>query len=485
MTVIFSVLPVAVLVAALTLLRLPAWCAALIAFASCVADAFFAFSLSPSGIAASAAAGVSTGLYPIGLVIVSALFTYGVTVESGAIEEIKRALAGLSSDSRFLALLIAFGFGNFIEGMAGFGTAVAIPCAILVGVKFDPMKAVLSCLVANTTPTAFASIGVPTLVLAGETGLDAGRLTTVIALLQIFATALTPFLILIIVDGWRGIRECWRLALVADAVFIGTWLLIAPFMGCELPDIAGGLLAMAALAAVGGRRGSIDVKRQLWAWQPFAYVVLALGCAAFLPPERKISPGIIIFAAAAAGGLGQGLGIAKLLRLAVSTVLRYSKAILMICTVLALGKVMGASGMTRTLADALIASTGSFYPAVSSVVGALAGFVTGSGTSSCVLFGALQASVGSTEFESHLFAAANIMGAGIGKMICPQSIVLGCAAAGIAGRESETMGRVLRYFAVMLAAACIATYFAAALPRCNACGSRYGTDAVRETGAAE
>ena len=460
MTLLLSILPIAVLIVALTALRLPAWCAALAAFATGATEAFFAFGLTGAAIVAQSAKGVATGLFPIGLVIVAALFTYAITVESGAIAEIKGGLSSLSEDRRFLALLIAWGFGNFMEGMAGFGTAVAIPCAILVGVKFDPLKAVLCCLVANTTPTAFGSVGVPTMVLASETALDLGRLTTTIAMLQIFATSLSPFLILYIVDGLRGVRECWRLALVADVTFLASWLVVAPTLGCELPDIVGGLLTMGAFAVMGNCR-SMDARRQFWAWQPFAYVVLALGCAALLPPERKISPGLVILAAATVGGFCQGLGPRKLATLAWRTVARYSPALLTICAVLALAKVMGAAGMTKTLADTLIAATGSSYSAVSSVVGALAGFVTGSGTSSNVLFGALQSSVATTEFERYLFAAANVMGAGIGKMVCPQSLVLGCAAAGLAGRESEVMGRAVRYFLIALAAACAATFVAA------------------------
>ena len=460
MTLLLSVLPIAVLVVALTALKLPAWCAALAAFATGAIEAFWAFDLTVAGIAGQAAKGAATGLFPIGLVIVSALFTYAITVESDAIAEIKGGLSSLSDDSRFLALLIAWGFGNFMEGMAGFGTAVAIPCAILVGVKFDPLKAILCCLVANTTPTAFGSVGVPTMVLASETALDLGRLTTTIAVLQLFATSLSPFIILYIVDGWRGIRECWRLAVISDVALLSSWLVIAPTLGCELPNIVGGLLTMAALAMIGGKRGGMDAKRQLWAWQPFGYVVLALGCAALLPPERKISPGIVILVAAFVGGFCQGLGFLRILGLAWRTVVRYAPALLTICAVLALAKVMGAAGMTQTLADALIAATGAGYSAVSSVVGALAGFVTGSGTSSNVLFGSLQTSVASTEAERYIFAAANVMGAGIGKMVCPQSLVLGCAAAGFAGREREVMAKVFRFFLLVLAAAFLATFAA-------------------------
>jgi len=454
-----SVLPIAALLAALSLFRQPAWRAALVALAVGAAEAVFAFGLSCGEIASCAAKGAATGLFPIGLVIVAALFTYAVTVESDAISEIKRGLSGLSSDRRFLALLVAWGFGNFMEGMAGFGTAVAIPCAILVGIGFDPVKAVLCCLVANTTPTAFGSVGVPTMVLAGEAGVELQRLTTTVALLQLGVTALSPFFILAIADGWRGVRECWRLAVVADAVFLASWLAVAPFLGCELPDIAGGLAVMAAFAAM-GRRGGVDMRRQLWAWQPFAFVVLALGATALLPPDRKPSPGFVVLAAGAAGGLCQRVRPQRLAALAGRTVLRYSLAILTICSVLALAKIMGAAGMTQSLAEALVAATGPCYSAVSSVVGALAGFVTGSGTSSNVLFGALQSSVGSGEAQKALFAAANVMGAGIGKMVCPQSLALGCAAAGLSGRERSVMGKALWFFVAALSAACISVFVA-------------------------
>ena len=454
---LLSTLPIAVLVAALALLKAPAWKAALAALAVGAAEAFLWRGLPAGRLAQCAAEGVATGLYPIGLVIVAALFAYATTEASGAIGDIKSGLSSLSSDRRFLALLVAWGFGNFMEGMAGFGTAVAIPCAILVGVGFDPLRAVLCCLVANTTPTAFGSVGVPTRVLAGEAGVGLEAITPVIVWLQMSVTAVLPFLVLVAADGLRGLRECWRLALGASAAFVVPWLAVAQFAGCELPDIVGGMSVMALFAFLGERRG-IDVRRQLWAWQPFAYIVLALGATALLPPERKPSPGFVVLAAGAVGGLCLGLRPMRIAALAAATVRRYSLALLTICAVLALAKTMGAAGMTQTLADGLVAATGRWYSAVSAVVGALGGFVTGSGTSTNVLFGGLQASVASSEAQRLLFAAANVMGAGIGKMVCPQSIVLGCAAAGLAGRESEVMKQALPFFAVVLALAGAVTF---------------------------
>lgn len=449
--------PIAVLIAALAVAKLAAWKAALLALAAGAALATRVLGLPQ--IAEAAVKGALTGLFPIGLVIVAALFTYAATVESGAMDEIKGALAALSPDKGYLALIVVWGFGNFMEGMAGFGTAVAIPCAILVGAGFDPMRAVLCCLIANTTPTAFGSVGVPTMVLASETALAAPRLTATVALLQIAVTALSPFLVLLAADGWRALRGKWRLALVADIAFLVPWLSVALFAGCELPDVAGGICVMVALALLGDRSG-IDLRRQAWAWMPFGFVVAVLGAAAILPAPIKPSPGLLVLTAAFAGGLCQRIKPPRLAALFAGVCRKYALALATICAVLALAKIMGAAGMTATLADALLSATGKCYAGVASVVGALGGFVTGSGTSSNVLFGSLQAAAGTNEAQKFLFAAANVMGAGIGKMICPQSIVLGCATAGLAGCESELMKKALPYFSVVLALACAATVLA-------------------------
>ncbi|MBQ4471545.1 MAG: L-lactate permease, partial [Kiritimatiellae bacterium] len=188
---------------------------------------------------------------------------------------------------------------------------------------------------------------------------------------------------------------------------------------------------------------------------PFAFVVvvLALGSVLASLGMKRISPGFLILAAAFAGGLAQKLSLPRLAALLFGTVRKYALALLTICLVLALARTMGESGMTTTLAESLVKVSGKGYPFLSGFVGALGGFMTGSGTSSNVLFGMLQASVGSVEAEKLLYAAANVMGAGIGKMVCPQSIVLGCAAAGLAGRESEAMRKAFAYFVAVLSVA--------------------------------
>lgn len=448
--------PIATLVALLSIFKRPAWQAALGAFVVGAALALVG-GVGLADLAVASLEGVKTGLYPIGLVIIGALFVYGVTVESGEFKAIKEGLASCAPEPGLAALLIVWGFGNFMEGMAGFGTAVAIPVAILVGIGFDPFKAVLACLVINTTPTAFGSVGVPTMILAQEAGVALEALTWEIAVLQIVVTALGPFLILFIVGGREELRRHAREALVSAVAFIVPQLLVARVAGCELPDIVGGLAVMMSL-------GAWKLARQARAWAPFVAVIVILCGASLLPREVKPSPGVLLIGAGLIGAAIQRVKLTRAVRLVGETAWTYRLALLTVCVILALAKTMAAAGMIRDLADALVTLTGFAYPFFSPVVGALGGFVTGSGTSTCVLFGKLQSAVGSETGHSLLYAAANVMGAGIGKMICPQSIVLGCAAAGLAGRESEMLARSARFFVPVLVIAGLVTFVASCLP---------------------
>ncbi len=415
----------------------------------------------------AAMGGIGFALCPICFVVFAALYTYGVTVESGAMEQIKKGLSGVSNDNRVLALLIAWGFGNFMEGMAGFGTAVAIPAAILVGIGFDPLKAVLMCLVANTTPTAFGSVGVPLLTLAKETNTEVASLAWTTALLQAFVTALGPILVLLVLDGIKGLKGMWGYILVASFGFLIPWLLTAKFLGCELPDVLGGVVVMLAISLVAKRDGATDVKAQLFAWLPFGFVVAILGVNAFLPPTVKqyTTPGALVLVAGFLGGLVQKVTVVRLMRLLGTTFTRYWKAFAKICVILAVARVLVALGWIGAVAQFLVATTGAAYPFFATAVGALGGFVTGSGTNSCVLFGALQADAArALQVAPELLAAANVMGAGIGKMICPQSIAIGAAAAGLVGASEGTLFRkALPWFLTVVTLACLVTGLATAL----------------------
>lgn len=463
MKTLLSLLPILWLIAALAVLKLKAWQATLSALAVGIAVAlvFFRETLPVSQVLPVVTDGVLFALHPICLVILAALFTYGVTVESGAMTTIREGLARVSDDRRVLALIIVWGFGNFMEGMAGFGTAVAIPAAILVGVGFDPLKAVLMCLIANTTPTAFGSVGVPLATLAEKSGTDPVMLCWTAAVLQGMVTAAGPVLILIVLDGFKALKGMGAYLILTELAFFVPSLLSARFIGWELPDILGGVFVILVLGWYATRGRKMDGLGKLaFAAIPFAFVVLVLGAAAGLPADLKkyASPGGLVLVAGFAGGLVQRLSLFRLLRLLLKTLTGYWAAFVTTCAVLALSRVMGAAQMIQTIANTLVSATGSAYPFVATVVGSLGGFVTGSGTSSCALFGELQATAArEISVSPTVLAAANVMGAGIGKMICPQSIAIGAAAAGLVGRESEILKRVLPWFLGVLLSACLIT----------------------------
>ena len=473
MDVMFSLAPVAWLVVALSVLKRKAWEATLSAFlmAVVVSLLFFRQALSPADIPSVAASGVLFALCPICLIVLAALFTYAVTVESGAMSVIRRGLSAVSDDRRILALLIVWGFGNFMEGMAGFGTAVAIPAAILVGEGFSPVKAVVMCLVANTTPTAFGSVGVPLMTLAKESGTDAASLSWTVALLQCAVTAAGPVLVLLVYGGFKALKGMFFAIVLSEVSFLVPWFLASRYMGCELPDIVGGLGVMLAVG-LSSRRGGLsfaDFCEQVRAWAPFGFVVVIVGINAMMPPSVKshVTPGALVLVAGFLGGLVQRVSFGRLLAVLWKTFIDYWTAFATICFVLALARVMGAAGMISSIADALVAATGSAYPFFATAVGALGGFVTGSGTSSSVLFGKLQADAAiAVSASPELLAAANVMGAGIGKMICPQSIAIGAAVAGLAGEESRLFKAALPWFlGVIFAASVITGLFSAFCPK--------------------
>lgn len=449
--------------------------------------------------------GSLNALWPICLVIIAALFTYNLMLRTGAMELIKRMLMGVSKDKRVLALLIGWGFGNFMEGMAGFGTAVAIPASMLVGIGLDPMSAVLGCLVVNSTPTAFGSVGVPTVTLATVTGLDVISLSGNAAVIQCILTMLSPFLMVCICGkGIKALKGMIPITLVSALSFTIPWFMSAQSIGPELPNIIGSICSMGCIIAAAKifnkntdeeytiqdsvkaePKDSITVGKGIKAWSSFILIFLLLIMTSVLcPPIHNAiagikstvtvyageggntltfswinTPGVMIFLAGAIGGMIQGAGFQDMAEVLAETLKRYWKTILTICSVMATAKIMSYSGMISDIAKFLVSAAGPFYPLIAPLIGALGGFVTGSGTSTCVLFGGLQSETAQAlGLNAVWMAAANVMGAGIGKMICPQSIAIGTGAIHATGSESKVLGAVFKYFLLYVIVAGIICY---------------------------
>lgn len=492
---ILAMLPIIWLIVALSGLKMAGHKACLIAFGMTVVLAMGYWKLNVACTATAALEGILNALWPICLVIVAALFTYNLTLKTGAMELIKKMLAGVSKDKRVLALIIGWGFGNFMEGMAGFGTAVAIPASMLAGIGLDPLSAVIGCLVVNSTPTAFGSVGVPTVTLASVTGLDALPLASDVALIQCILTFISPFLMVCICGrGIKALKGMIPTTLVAALSFTVPWCLAAKLLGPELPNIIGSICSMVCVIIAARifnkkteKEYSIEVEEReeistetkmslsegIRAWSPFILIFLLLMVTSTIcPPIHDAiagiksdvvvyagehgntlsfswinTPGIMIFIAAIIGGIVQKASAFDMLKVLGDTLKKYWKTILTICSVMAMAKIMGYSGMISDIAQLLVVVTGAFYPVIAPLIGALGAFVTGSGTSTCVLFGNLQSqTAASLGFSETWMAAANVLGAGIGKMICPQSIAIGAGAINMVGAESKILSSVVKYF---------------------------------------
>lgn len=486
-------LPIIWLIAALSGLKMAGHKACLIALFITIALAAGYWKLNALCTATAVLEGCLNALWPICLVIIAALFTYNLMLKTGAMELVKKMLISVSQDKRVLALLIGWGFGNFMEGMAGFGTAVAIPASMLSGIGLNPISAVLGCLVVNSTPTAFGSVGVPVVTLASITGIEMLPLSGNSALIQCILMSLSPFLLVCICGkGIKALKGMIPITVIAALSFTLPWYFTARFIGPELPNIIGAICSMGCIIVAAKvfkknpdkeyavqipekneTENVMTIGKGLEAWSSFIFIFILLMCtSALCPPIHNAlagfkstvtvyageggnalnfswinTPGVMIFIAGILGGFIQGASVRDMLTVLIETLKKYWKTILTICAVMATAKIMSYSGMISDIAKFLVAAAGPFYPFIAPVIGAIGGFVTGSGTSTCVLFGGLQSETASAlGLNACWMAAANVMGAGLGKMICPQSIAIGAGAINAVGSESKILSAVFKYF---------------------------------------
>lgn len=477
LTVLLALLPIIWLIVALSILKLPAWKATSVAAIGSFIVAITYFQADPMIMVSGALEGAALAIWPILLVITAAIFVYNLVVHTKAMETIKTMLSSVTSDMRVLALLLAWGFGAFMEGMAGFGTAVAIPAAMMVAVGFDPLKSIIACLVANSVPTTYGSIGIPTTTLASLTGLDPVHLGTFIAVQLFLLNIIAPFFVVMIIGGGvKALKGVFLVTLLSGLALAVPEVIINKLLGPELSVISASIAIMAVIILCAKYLPPNDPAYQvkqadapkvsgsegLIAAMPFILIfVLLLLTSKLFPaingPLASIktsvpiyqgegakpytfvwiaTPGIMIFIAGILGGFIQKASAGEIFGTLGSTVKNLKFTYLTIITVVMTAKLMTYSGMTIEIANALVAATGTMYPAFSPIVGALGAFLTGSGTNANVLFGPLQIasaqSLDPTNWEDLGFwlAAVNSGAAGIGKMLSPQSIAISIGAVG-------------------------------------------------------
>jgi lactate permease len=497
-----ALVPIIWLVIALTALKWPAWQASLSALAVTAVMAFAVWKMSVPHLGLAALEGTAMALWPIALVIIAAVFTYNLTVHTGAMDKIQAQLAGLSTDARVLTVLIGWCFGAFLEGMAGFGTAIAIPASMLAGMGLPAVTAVVVCLLANGVPTMFGSIGIPTTTMASLTGLEVTQLSSFQVLGAAPFILAVPFLMVCVAGGGvRALKGVWSLCLTAGIAFVIPEYLTATFVGADLAVVVGAIVSLLACCAwcvvhkttekrleyalPPAHTSAPNAREALLAWLPFILVFVVLLAVSPLNPglNRALNtfattvniytpqpsstltfkwvntPGVLIFACGIIAGAIQGAGPKAQLTVLGATLKQMAPTVITMVSVLALAKIMGYAGMIAAIASFFVASLGSAYPLVAPVLGALGTFVTGSGTSSSVLFGQVQLQAAEAiGANPYWLVASNAVGVSAGKMLAPQSIAIGCAACDATHETSTIFSKILPYTLAFLVAMALVTF---------------------------
>jgi lactate permease len=532
-----AALPILLLLGTLAILEWKAHWAALAGLSSALLISVVVYGMPVPTAAATAVYGAAYGLFPIGWIILNAVFLYSLTVATGQFEIVKGSVARLSADRRVQALLIAFSFGAFIEGAAGFGTPVAITAALLMGLGFTPLYAAGLSLIANTAPVAYGAIGTPILTLGAVTGISPDLLSAMAGRQLPFVSVIVPAWLVVTMSGWRGLRGAWPAVAVCGGSFAIVQFLWSNYVGPELVDIMGGLVSIGCLALFcmwwkpaedwdfphePGTAPAVTMPAPrhatrlelVRAWMPWVFLsifVTAWGIGpikAFLnggpagaaiyrekrvapPPHDVLSPAFEVpalhrmvfrehpvevdavdrarmqdadyrakraeaarfnfnwLSATGTAILFAALVTAVFLRIPprlvagtfATTLRRMRWPLLTIAFMLSLGFVTRYGGTDATLGLAFT-KTGWFYPFFAAMLGWLGVALTGSDTSSNVLFGSLQKiTAQQLGLDPILITTANSTGGVMGKMIDAQSIVVATAATNQHGQE----GRILRF----------------------------------------
>jgi len=502
---VVAALPVFVLLGAIGLFEVKAHIAALIGLATALLVAVLAYGMPVRMAGLAAGYGAAFGLLPIGWIILNVIFLYQLAQEKGEFVVLQRSIGAISNDRRLQLLFIAFSLGAFFEGAAGFGTPVAVTAAMLIGLGFSPLSASGLSLIANTAPVAFGALGTPVIALAAVTGLDLHELTAMVGRQLAPFSIIVPFWLIWAFAGWRKMLEVWPPILVAGVSFAIPQYLISNYHGPWLVNVVAAISSMICLALflkvwqpanpmtsmpeesaeasdsapMHTITDSFHAVRRAWIpWVILAFFVFLWGTPQVrasldgiwsqkvpvtglhdlvqrLPPVVKTpqaesavfnfnmlsATGTGILIAAILSGLFMGYGPAGLLRMYGRTLYLVRYSLLTIACMMAIGFVTRYAGSDATLGLAL-ASTGHAYPFFGTMIGWLGVALTGSDTSSNVLFGGLQRiTAEQLGISAILMAAANSSGGVMGKMIDAQSIVVASTATKWYGHE----GAILRF----------------------------------------
>lgn len=491
-------IPVIFLFWALAWKRMKGHWAALGAVILAMLVAVFAYGMPAKYAFLAAFDGALFGIFPVCWIIVTALFIYNLSVKTGQFEIIKNSLASITDDRRLQALLIAFSFGAFLEGAAGFGTPVAITAAMLTGLGFNPLYAAGVCLIANTAPVAFGAIGIPIVVAGQVSGIPDLAISQMVGRTLPFLSVLIPLYLTILMSGWKKGIEVWPACLVCGASFAIVQFLTANYMGPLLPDILASIASIICVvaflkvwhpkkswhfpeekASLGREQLRYTGGQVFRAWAPF--IILSVFVAAWGVPSIKVALDHLFLVKFEIAGLHNmilkgttpigamyslnllsaagtailfaglfsipvmGASAGTAMAVAGDTVNKLKWPILTIALIIGFAYIFNFSGMVVTLGNAF-ASTGPFFPFFAPFLGWLGVFMTGSDTSSNAFFSKLHVVTGQQiGVDPVVLVAANTSGGVCGKMISPQSIAVATSATNLVGKEGDIFRFTLKH----------------------------------------
>lgn len=508
LSALVAVVPILFIFWALIIKKMKGYKASLFAVAIAIVIAILVYGMPVQLALLSTANGAMYGLFPIGWIVISAVFLFNLTVESGQFEIIKHFMASITSDRRLQALLIAFSFGSFLEGTAGFGAPVAITAAMLVGLGFNPLYAAGICLIANTAPVAFGAIGIPITVASQVTSIPEMAISQMVGRTLPILSIMLPFYLVLLMSGYKKTIEILPAILVSGFSFAFIQWFSSNYMGPALPDVIAGIGSILALIIFlkfwkppstwrfpNEPPPTLNLEAQYttgqivrawspfivltvmiiaWGMQPIKDVFNAIGQVQFEFPglhnvisdrTGKPIPHIYKFNYLSAAGTAIllsalisipliGIKFGEAGRIFLKTLKQLKYPLITIASVLGFAYIVNDSGITITMAEAL-ANTGSLFPFFAPVLGWLGVFITGSDTSANALFGKLQAATAtSIGVDPVVTVAANVSGGVVGKMISPQSIAVAAAAGHLVGKESELFRFTVKHSFIMLLFIC-------------------------------
>ncbi|PEJ60595.1 MULTISPECIES: lactate permease LctP family transporter [unclassified Bacillus (in: firmicutes)] len=509
LSALMAAIPIIFFIIALTVLKLRGYIAGALSIIVAGIVAVLVYGMPIKMIVSSAVYGILAGIWPVASIVLAAIFLYKLTTKTGQFSIIRKSIASITEDQRIQVLLVAYSFGAFLEGAAGFGAPVAITAAILVGLGFNALNAAAICLIANIAGGAFGAMGIPVNVPAQLTGLDGLTVGRYTALVLPLVSILVPFLLVFIIDGFKGIRQTLPAILVNGISFAITQFAVLYFLGAELADIFAAIISLVAVSLflriwspkeiykiqqteskASNAEERYSFNQIIYAWLPFILLTVfvtifnlnfikalfapggALAKLVFLIPVPALNNLIIrkppivptdtpyaaVYKLDLFSSTVTAIVLAAILTIIIfkcnwnlvketasETFKELISPILTICSVLAFAYICTYSGMSSTLGLAF-ASTGDKFPLFSPILGWIGVFLTGSVVNSGSLFAPLQAvTAAQIGILPETMVAVNVMGGTMAKMISPQSVAVATAAVGLVGQESKLFKMTVKY----------------------------------------